>query len=208
MASKGGDRRRHPIQPTVRQQRFIAEYLIDGNGTQAALRAGYSPRSAKQVSARVLSRSYIQDAILKARREREALVAEKSAIDAAWVLRELAELWRVDVRAIFQPSGELKPIHELSDAAAKLVASFEVIDTPGAGLQTKKVRIIDRLRVLEDIGKHVSVLAFKEQKTVEHTGKVGAEFTIREGDEPATLAEIAALLAGFPTLAQTAEAAN
>jgi len=179
---------------TERQKRFIEEYLVDGIGAHAAVRAGYSAATAKNKASTLLALPHVRDALLTAMRAREKTVTEKAAIDAAWVLRELADLWRVDVRAIFRPDGQLRPIHELSDAAAKLVASFEVIDAPG-GLVTKKVRIIDRLRVLEDIGKHVSVLAFKEQKSVDFPN--GVPVTLDIGDNPAVLAEIARLLGAY-----------
>lgn len=151
---------------TGRQERFVTEYLVDGVGSHAAVRAGYSARTAKVKACQLLLLPHVRDRILAGQRAHARAITEKAAIDAAWVLRELAELWRVDVRAIFETDGSLRQIHALSDAAAKLVASFEVLDAPG-GLVTKKVRVIDRLRVLEDIGKHVAVLAFKEQTKLE-----------------------------------------
>lgn len=57
------------MKPTLRQARFIEEYLIDGNGAQAAIRAGYSPRSAKQQASRLLTYANLRRGIDKKRAE-------------------------------------------------------------------------------------------------------------------------------------------
>src|SRR5262249_17102180 len=70
---------------TPKQQRFIQEYLIDLNATQAAIRAGYSPKTANEQGARLLAKVSIREAIQAAMRER----AEKTGISAQWVLDRL-----------------------------------------------------------------------------------------------------------------------
>lgn len=77
-----------PAMPTFshRQTRFIEEYLVDGNATQAAIRAGYSQRSAHSQGHENLRKPEISAEIA---RRREAMT-EKTAIDAAWVIRRLA----------------------------------------------------------------------------------------------------------------------
>lgn len=69
---------------TPKQAAFVAEYLIDLNGTQAAIRAGYSEDTARSIASENLSKPNIADAIAALQAER----AEKCGIDAAWVLRE------------------------------------------------------------------------------------------------------------------------
>ena len=66
-----------------KQQRFVDEYLIDLNATQAAIRAGYSQKTARQIGSENLSKPNIQEAIAFAKRER----SEATKIDAEWVLR-------------------------------------------------------------------------------------------------------------------------
>lgn len=70
---------------TDRQQRFVLEYLLDLNATQAAKRAGYSARRARQEGSRLLGRPDVQAAILDAKRAR----AERAELDADWVLKNL-----------------------------------------------------------------------------------------------------------------------
>lgn len=68
-----------------KQQRFVEEYLIDLNATQAAIRAGYSAKTANRIASENLSKPDIQDAIQKLR----AKISEKLQIDAEWVLERL-----------------------------------------------------------------------------------------------------------------------
>ncbi|MEM8557883.1 MAG: terminase small subunit [Bacteroidota bacterium] len=73
-------------QLTARQSRFVLEYLIDGNATQAAIRAGYSARSAHAQGHENLKKPEIAAEITR----REALRVEQTEIDASWVVRRLA----------------------------------------------------------------------------------------------------------------------
>ncbi len=68
---------------TPKQEAFVREYLIDLNGTQAAIRAGYSPATANEQASRMLANVSVAEAVAKAKAER----AEKCEIDALWVLR-------------------------------------------------------------------------------------------------------------------------
>jgi hypothetical protein len=70
---------------TPKQARFVEEYCIDWNATQAAIRAGYSEKTAQEIGAENLSKPIIADAIEK-HRDR---ISEKAEVDAAWVLRRL-----------------------------------------------------------------------------------------------------------------------
>lgn len=69
---------------TPKQEAFVREYLIDLNATQAAIRAGYSPKTANEQASRLLANVSVAAAVAEAKTER----AEKCDIDALWVLRE------------------------------------------------------------------------------------------------------------------------
>ena len=73
---------------TPKQQRFVEEYLIDMNGTQAAIRAGYSARTANEQAARLLAKDSISQAVAAARAERSSRVA----VSADYVLSNLVEI--------------------------------------------------------------------------------------------------------------------
>ena len=90
----GGSARTQAL--TARQARFVEEYLLDGNGTQAAIRAGYSVRSAKQHGSRVLLTPQVQMALA----ERRAVVSARCELDAAWVLDRLREVTERCLQAV------------------------------------------------------------------------------------------------------------
>lgn len=72
---------------TARQKRFVEEYLIDLNATQAAMRAGYSPRTAQWIGPQLLAKTHVSAAV-------QAKVGERSArtqITADWILQRLKE---------------------------------------------------------------------------------------------------------------------
>ncbi|MBB6559594.1 hypothetical protein HNP48_002261 [Acidovorax soli] len=85
-------------QLTPRQQRFVDEYLIDLNGTQAAIRAGYSARTANEQAAQLLAKLSIQTAIaaaMKAQQERTQISADK-------VVLGLWNIFSADARELVQ----------------------------------------------------------------------------------------------------------
>ncbi len=78
---------------TEKQEQFVREYLIDLNATQAAIRAGYSVKTAYRIGANLLQKSSVREAIEKAQAER----AKRVELTADYVLdglREVAERCR------------------------------------------------------------------------------------------------------------------
>ena len=74
---------------TAKQQTFCEEYLIDLNATQAAIRAGYSKKTATDIACENLAKPNISHEIARLRAIRSA----ETKIDASWVLREAKEAW-------------------------------------------------------------------------------------------------------------------
>lgn len=81
---------------TARQKRFVIEYLVDLNATQAAIRAGYSPKTANEQAARLLANVSIQEAIQAAMKKRE----ERTEITADRVIKEIFNIFEADAREI------------------------------------------------------------------------------------------------------------
>ena len=155
---------------TPKQRRFVAEYLVDLNATQAAIRCGYSAGTAKQQASRLLTNVDVSTAIAAATQARFA----KAQLTAAATLEAIRHQVTGDVRRLFDAQGRLRPISELSAEEAALIAGFEVIIKNAAGGDghtdtIHKVRLTDRARYVELAAKHFALLTDKLQLTADVT---------------------------------------
>jgi len=145
---------------TDKQEMFCREYLIDLNATQAAIRAGYSEKTANEQGAQNLAKLSIQNRISDLKLQRN----EQVNIDAAYVLKRLVEIDQMDVLDILLPNGELKPIKDWPKTWRTTLSGMDITemagDDPGF---LKKIKWPDKVKNLELLGKHISVQAFKEQ---------------------------------------------
>ena len=146
---------------TPKQQCFIEEYLIDLNATQAAIRAGYSKNSARQIGDENLSKPVIAAAVAEAKRER----TKRTRVDADWVLRQAVELHRRCMQ-------EIKP-------ARNPKTGKQVYDDEGNALFTFNAAAANR--ALEIIGKHVEVAAFRERLEISSGSGLSLEERIQAG---------------------------
>lgn len=149
---------------TPKQQRFAEEYIVDLNATQAAIRAGYSAKTATSQGERLLRNVEVQQAVQEAKQAR----SEKTGIDAAWVLSRLGEELTADLADIYDENGALKPINEWpviwrQGLIAGVETDEERDDNGKVVAIVRKIKISDRVKRLELAGKHVDVQAFKEQ---------------------------------------------
>ena len=152
---------------TDKQRAFVAEYLKDLNATQAAIRAGYSAKTARKIGNENLTKPDIAQASSEAKAER----AERTKVDADWLLNRLAAEADADLADLYNEDGGLRPIHQWPEIWRKgLVAGidveqqYEFIDgeKEPCGVVVK-VKLSDRVKRLELIGRHIDVQAFKDQ---------------------------------------------
>ncbi|MGY4333214.1 phage terminase small subunit [Bradyrhizobium sp. LB7.2] len=155
---------------TAREAAFVREYLIDLNQTKAAIRAGYSAKSANVQAVEVMARPLVKAAIDAAMAAR----SEETKIDAAWVLQRLAIEAEADLADLYDDDNNLLPVKKWPKIWRQgLVAGVEVDelwegrgdDRTQIGI-TKKLKLSERVRRLELIGKHVNVQAFQENVQV------------------------------------------
>lgn len=168
---------------TGKELRFVDEYLIDLNAAAAGKRAGYADSTAEKkcpmwvVTSRdscPANKRHIWDAVNRAKVKR----SERTKVDADWLLMRLADEAEADIADLYNEEGSLKPIHEWPEIWRKgLVSGVDVHQeyTYEEGQKVPdgmvlKVRLSDRIKRLELIGKHVDVQAFKD--VVEHSGTV------------------------------------
>ncbi|KAA8689576.1 Terminase small subunit [Pseudomonas caricapapayae] len=156
---------------TAKQQRFVDEYLIDLNATQAATRAGYSKKTANEQGSRLLANVSVSAAIRQGMNARSGRVE----ITQDMVLKELAKIGFSDIRKVVRwgetqvrmVDGEddgpedMVPYHGLA-----LIDSTEIDDnTAGAiaevsqGRDGLKVKLHDKKGALVDIGRHLGMFS-------------------------------------------------
>jgi len=154
---------------TPRQQRFVSEYLIDLNATQAAIRAGYSAKTARAIGAENLTKPDIAAAVT-AGRERLAARLEMTAED---VLRHASLIARSDLRRLFDEHGNLLDIDQLPAEVAAAIALVEVVerrvDHTQKAERTRRIRLWDKIAALTLLARYHGLLTDK----VEVDGRVG-----------------------------------
>lgn len=137
---------------TPRQQAFVDAYLVNPNATEAATKAGYSARTAKQVGHKVLQVPAVAEAIAK-RREK---LSAKSGLTAELLDAKLLALVNFDPRKLLTKDGRVKMPNEWDDETAAAVAGLEneeLFDGRGDEREhigtLRKVKIADRIRPIE-----------------------------------------------------------
>lgn len=138
---------------TEKQQRFVDEYLIDLNATQAAIRAGYSVKTANEQGSQNLAKLSIQQAIAKQMAER----SKRTGINQDRVVLELAKIALVKMTDIVDSQGRIK-----SDASPDDLACIESVkykeSKSDTGLSVEReVKIASKLKALELLGKHLGM---------------------------------------------------
>ena len=156
---------------TPKQEAFVQEYLKDLNSSAAAKRAGYRG-DANTIGPRLLANVGIAAAIAAAKAER----SERTKIDADWVLRTLEAEKKADLADLYDDANNLLPVKKWPMVfRTGLVVGIETVqersgvDESGAPkfVAVRKVKLQDRTRTTELIGKHVEVAAFKERLEIE-----------------------------------------
>ena len=134
-----------------KQERFCHEYVKDLDGRAAALRAGYT--SGRHTCDTVLR--LLEDARVRARiaelqeamaQQARAAAEAISHAEADWVVAQLVRIAHADPRKFFHADGTPKKVHELDDEEAAALSGFEPTGEAG--------KVVDRLKVLELLGRH------------------------------------------------------
>lgn len=156
---------------TPKQQLFARNYLLDLNGTKAAVRAGYSKRRAQQQATRLLTNGLVLGEIRRLQDKR----IQRLGITIDWVLRELALMGfanMLDYIRIDRTGTATVDLSRLDrDRAAAIVEIVveECVAPPGPGdhhrkMRRTRIRLRDKLAALEDLGKHLKL--FTDRKSL------------------------------------------
>lgn len=157
---------------TKKQKRFVEEYLIDLNATQAAIRAGYSPDTAGSIGAENLKKPEIKSRIDQAMAER----SRRTGINQDRVLQELARIGFAKITDVVDPeTAEIRT--DASDDDLACIQSIKI--KPNEFGTEREVKLYDKKAALVDLGKHLGL--FKDK--VELSGDMDLNITIDYGED-------------------------
>ena len=146
---------------TDKQKRFCEEYMIDLNATQAAIRAGYSPKTAQQTSHENLLKPVIQNYIAQLQAEQ----SRRTGVSADRVVRELARIAFVNASDLIDPeTASVKLDASRDDLAA--VQSIKVKTFGEDGLE-HEVKLADKLKALDLLGRHLGMFSNSSDDSTE-----------------------------------------
>ena len=139
---------------TEKQQRFVNEYLIDLNATQAAIRAGYSAKTADQQGCRMLTNVKVQQKISEEMAER----SKRTGVNQDRVVLELAKIAFVNAADVIDSDdAAIKEGATTDDTAAIQSVKVKVIPgKQGEGIE-REIKLHDKLKALELLGRHLGM---------------------------------------------------
>lgn len=152
---------------TDKQSRFVEEYLIDLNATQAAIRAGYSAKTAEWIGPQLLGKTHVAEAVRAGR----ASLSKRVEITQERVLQEYARIAFFDPRKVFDSTGAPRPIHELDDDTAAAIVGLEVVQVGNAEVgvgDVLKYKMADKKGALDSVARHLGM--FNDKLDLNVTG--------------------------------------
>lgn len=152
----------------AKQQRFVDEYLIDLNATQAAIRAGYSPKTAGAIASENLSKPAISAAIACAMAER----SKRTGVTQDRVINELAKVAFLKMTDVVDSEGKIRPEATDEDKACIESIKYKSSSTDMGFSEEREVKVSPKLKALELLGRHLGMF---ESKTSEAQLQIARE---------------------------------
>lgn len=156
---------------TEKQEQFCQEFLIDLNATKASIRAGFSKKTSAEQGHALLKMEKVQARISALQKER----AQRCEVDQDFVLKELLKIANVDLADAYDDEGRLLSVKKMPERFRKALAGVDVFEEfDGVGQDryhvgdTRKIKLWDKIRALELLGRHLKLFTEK----IEHSGKI------------------------------------
>ncbi|MBU2685926.1 MAG: terminase small subunit, partial [Gammaproteobacteria bacterium] len=154
---------------TPKQAKFVDEYLIDLNATQAAIRAKYAPKSAESKASQLLSLIKVQKAIQKRRDE----LSIKAQISQEWVLERYKRLVEYHLDDIYDETGKLKSFDQIPKNALYAIQGFKNLNNKSTSegkygskvseTLLQEIKLPDKRGVLDSLARHLGMFADEGQ---------------------------------------------
>lgn len=135
---------------TEKQQRFVEEYLIDLNGTQAAIRAGYSARTANEQASRLLANVSVQQAVS----ERMAERSKRTGVNQDRVIMELAKIAFLKMTDVVDGQGQIRDDADPDDLSCIESIKYKHSETDSGSCVEREVKVASKIKALELLGRH------------------------------------------------------
>jgi len=148
----------------IKQQRFIDEYMVDLSNTNAAIRAGYSPRTANQAGARLFANVNINTHINR----RLAEASKRTGVNADRVIRELARISFANPADAIGADGSINSDASIDDKAAIQSIKVKVTEGKNGTITEREIKFYDKNKSLELLMRHAGMLIERKQVDV-HT---------------------------------------
>ena len=164
------------IKLTKKQEMFCRHYIANGyNGTDAAIKAGYSEATARSIASENLMKPYIAEFIKKL----ENPLISKLGIDENWVLTKLKNFSDVDINDFFEidKDGNVIKLKDLKELPREKTAAIESIKETRNGIE---IKLVDKRLCVVDIGRHLGM--FKDVLHADVDEKISVEISYSEQD--------------------------
>jgi phage terminase small subunit len=154
---------------TEKQKLFCKYYLINLNATDAAVKAGYSKKSAKEIGHENLTKPHIKEYIQEQLKKKE----NELDITVDRVLKEIALIAFLDIKEFYNDDGTVKKVHEIEEKARRAISSVttkEIVIGKGENAQFFNIETIksgDKLKALELLGRYLSMFKDKIEISVD-----------------------------------------
>lgn len=168
---------------TPKQKLFCKYYLISLNATDAAIKAGYSKKTADVIGSENLVKPNIKEYLQSEMKSKE----QELDISVDRILRELASIAFLDISEFYNEDGTLKNIKEINETARRAIQSVTTREEQGAKVEdgeikpqffnVNNIKANDKLKALELLGKYHSI--FKDK--IEHSFDEKVENWLRGG---------------------------
>lgn len=167
---------------TDKQSRFPTEYIIDLNATQAAIRAGYSKKTAYSIGHELLKKPEIEEMIIDLKLKRTI----RTEITSDRVLQELATIAFFDLKLFYDEDGMMLEIPDMPEEARRVIGGVTVTSISNKNddnieYYTKNIKLIDKRGSLELLGRHLAM--FTDKFKIEGAESPFAQFTRELADE-------------------------
>ena len=160
---------------TPRQQAFVAEYLVDKNGKQAAIRAGYSPKGAEVTASKMLRIPKVAAAVQAGLAE----VTERAKVKAEDIIRELGVIALMDPGRMLDEDGHPLRLKDMPEDMRRAMKTIKLLPKGG-----REYTFLDKVAALTTLARHFKLLTDK----VEVSGTIGLADRLREARKRAGLA--------------------